>query len=129
MQAALAHCWCNGAAVHVQYTLQDATNDLGCRVLLAVPFHTTVVSTNTAWLRAVNAYNLASANIPSKVIECGFAGSRFCTACTGYHCLVQSSTSGVTFGIVSGGVVFVAPSCSKQQLVSIGKYVDDCAGQ
>ena len=49
---------------------------------------------------------------PSRVIECGLAGSRSLLACTGYHCLFQSSTSGVTFGIVSGGVVCVAPSCS-----------------
>ena len=71
--------------------------------------------------RVGNAYDLAPAGIPNRVTECGFAGSRFCTAWTGYHCLFQSSTSGVTFGTVSGGAVLVAPFCSKKQPISFSK--------
>lgn len=49
---------------------------------------------------------------PRRVTGCGLVGSRSLTACTGYHCLFQSNTSGVTFGIVSGAVVCMACSCT-----------------
>ena len=118
-------------------TTKDASmKHLGRKVLPAVCFHATW--NQQRWPSSGRAQEIvclvcfaqwASTDIPSSVIECGFAGSRFCTACTGYHCLLQSSTSGVTLGIVSGGVVFVAPSCSKKQPTSLGKYIGDCRMQ
>ena len=59
---------------------------------------------------------------PRRVTGCGFVGSRSLTACIGYHCLFQSNTSGVTFGIVSGGVVCVACSCIDRGQLYSGNY-------